>query len=277
MKLFEGCLLACDVDGTLLVDGVIPQNNIDKIKFFTENGGIFALATGRTIGAVSSVTDKIDCISAAVLSNGGMVYDYNREKILFETRIDKSDYEVMYRVKEAFPEIGIEIHYRKNVGVYTKTKETDDHETYEDLPSVVYTKEQIENVSLNKIIYMQNSQEDNKRLRDLIEKIPNSCRFVDTSVTIYGKKRNYIEQMPIGVTKSAGVQKAAGFYDIKKGNLFAIGDYFNDIDMLNIADISAAPKNSPDEVLKAANYLTTNAENGAVADFIDYLTKIRRK
>ena len=32
MGLFDGCLLACDIDGTLIVNDYIPQENIEKIK-----------------------------------------------------------------------------------------------------------------------------------------------------------------------------------------------------------------------------------------------------
>jgi len=277
MKLFEGCLICCDVDGTLLSNGVIPKKNIEKINFFAENGGIFALATGRSVGAVSSVTNEISDISMAVLSNGGMIYDYNKEKILFETRVPKSDYEVMYRMKEKFPEIGIEIHFRKNVGVYNKTSETDDHERYENLSSDIYTKEQIEEVSLNKVLFALNFEEDIKKVRDFIEKIPHVCNFLNTSATLYGKKRYYLEQIPQGISKAAGVEKLASILNIKKGNLFAIGDYFNDLEMLKIADISAAPNGSPEEIKNIVTYVTENVENGAVADFIDYLTELRRK
>ena len=52
MGLFDGCLLACDIDGTLLINDFMPQQNIEKIKYFVSEGGKFSLATGRTAGAV---------------------------------------------------------------------------------------------------------------------------------------------------------------------------------------------------------------------------------
>jgi len=277
MKLFEGCLLCCDIDGTLLSNGVIPEENIEKIRFFAENGGVFALATGRSVGAVSFVTSKISDISFAVLGNGVMIYDYNREKIIFETRVPYSDYEVMYRMKEKFPEIGIEVHFRKNVGVYNKTLETDDHESYEGLPSVIYTKEQINEVSLNKVLFALNGKEDIPIVREYIETIPHVCNFLDTCAEVYGRNRYYLEQIPKGVSKAEGVKRLANILNIEKGNLFAIGDYFNDFEMLKLGDITAAPNGAPKEIKDIVSFVTKNAEDGAVADFIDYLTKIRRK
>lgn len=277
MKLFENCLLACDIDGTLMINGEIPQANVEKIRFFTENGGNFALATGRSIGAVSSVTDKLDCISAGIFSNGGMIYDYGKDEVLFEAQVNKADYSVMYAVKEKFPEFGSEFHFGKNAGVYNRTAETDDHERYESLPSDIYRREQVDGFSINKIIYMLNKEEDIPIIREYISSLHNESVFIDTSATLYDRKRYYLEQVPVGISKSSGVLRLSSMLGIKQGNLFAIGDYFNDFDMLKIADISGAPSGSPNEIKDIATYVTTSAENGSVADFIDYLTKIRRK
>ncbi|MCQ2455107.1 MAG: HAD family hydrolase [Clostridia bacterium] len=277
MKLFKGCLLCCDVDGTLVHDGVIPPDNIEKIKFFSENGGIFALATGRSIGAVSAITSKIEGISKAVFSNGGMIYDYERRKIVFETAIPKEDYEIMYKAKELFPDIGIEVHYKENVRVFNKTAETDDHERYENLPSDAITKEQTEKITFNKILYTLNGKDDIEKMHKFVESNPHVCKFIDTSAFLYGRKRYYYEQVPKEISKAASVKRLADMLGIKKGNLFAIGDYYNDFEMLKIADIGAAPNTAPKEIKEIANYVTASAENGAVADFIDYLTDLRRK
>ena len=46
MGIFSGCLLACDIDGTLMVNGEINPRNIEKIDFFMNEGGYFSLSTG---------------------------------------------------------------------------------------------------------------------------------------------------------------------------------------------------------------------------------------
>ena len=63
-------------------------------------------------------------------------------------------------------------------------------------------------------------------------------------------------------------------YFIEKGKVFAIGDYYNDVEMLKNADISAATYGAPDDVKAIADYITVPCEEGAVADFINYLTVI---
>ena len=48
------------------------------------------------------------------------------------------------------------------------------------------------------------------------------------------------------------------------------------MEMLKKADISAVPADSPEEVAACADFRAGSCENGAVADFIDYLTEIRK-
>lgn len=52
MNKFEGMLLACDMDGTLLDSSRrISERNERALRYFTEEGGRFSLATGRAPGA----------------------------------------------------------------------------------------------------------------------------------------------------------------------------------------------------------------------------------
>ncbi len=277
MGIFDGCLIACDVDGTLMYNGVIPEINKQKIKFFVDNGGIFALATGRSVGAVSSVTSEIDGISASVVTNGCMIYDYSREKILYEVTIPDTEYASVLKIKDELPEIGIEVHSGMDVFVLTKTKETDDHEFYEGLPSVEIDRDKFLTLNINKVLYALNNISEREAVRKKIGFDLCDSLLIDTSATLLGGRRDYLEQIPKNASKSKGVLKLAEILKIKKGSLFAIGDYYNDLDMLKIADISCAPIDSPEEIRQAVTYVATNAENGAVADFIDYLTDLRRK
>ena len=53
MKKFEGMILACDMDGTLLDDDrQISQGNQQALRYFTQEGGRFSLATGRAPQAI---------------------------------------------------------------------------------------------------------------------------------------------------------------------------------------------------------------------------------
>ena len=276
MKLFEKCLIACDIDNTLMVKGIIPEANKEKIRFFIENGGVFALATGRSVCAVSDIWRELKELSLGIYANGTVIYDNKNDKLLFDKTLPKSEHAIMYRIKERFPKVGIELHYQNNVGIFNETEETRLHAKYESMKTVLLQKSETENLRINKILYAPNSPEEARKIKPYTEKFTQNSEFVNTTVTYYGKQRLFIEQIPKNLSKAVGVKKLAEILNIAKGNIFAIGDYYNDLEMLRAADISAVPIESPEQLKQNADYITKSAENGAVADFIDYLTMLRR-
>ena len=135
MGVFSGCLFACDIDGTLLINGIINPRNIEKIEYFVSEGGCFSLSTGRTVGAVGPVLEKIKHISPSIVSNGSMIYDYENKRVLNELFIDKSDYYIVKKVMDMGLDVGIEVHSGDRVLTLCRTAETDIHQKYEWLES----------------------------------------------------------------------------------------------------------------------------------------------
>ncbi len=135
MGIFDGCLLACDIDGTLIESGYINPQNIEKIKFFMDEGGAFSLCTGRSMGAISDALDSLPPISPCVVLNGGMIYDYTKQKTLFDVKIPKEDYRIAEIVKNCGEDVGIEIHAKENVFTLVRNYYTDLHQEYEKFES----------------------------------------------------------------------------------------------------------------------------------------------
>ena len=76
MKKFEGMLLSCDMDGTLLDDNKqIPPDNIHALRYFTEQGGRLSLATGRSPYAVDSYVAQLPVNAPYSVMNGSLICD----------------------------------------------------------------------------------------------------------------------------------------------------------------------------------------------------------
>lgn len=277
MGLFDGCLLACDIDGTLLINDFMPQQNIEKIKYFVSEGGKFSLATGRTAGAISVVTDKLDCIAPSIVANGSMIYDIKNDKTLFEIFIPNEDRHIVKAVIDECKTVGIEAHSGKNVIVLNASQETVDHENYENLDAIVLDYDKALEYNWNKAIYLFANEDESKTVKHIISQFEHNSQFVDTSATIGGRRRYYFEHVPQNVSKATTLKILCEKLNIKKGCCFAIGDYYNDLEMIKTADIGAALIDSPDEVKAAAATVVCDAQSGAVANFIDYLTERKTK
>ena len=273
MGIFDGCLLACDVDDTIVSSGYINPKNVEKIDFFMNEGGKFSLSTGRAACAVSPIINALNKVSPSVTANGAIIYDFENDCILSETLIAKEDHYIAEIIQKLPNDIGVEIHSGLDALVIKKTQETEDHKNYEEFEPCITTYAEADKRNWNKVVYMCNSAEERAFLKDLVSKEKYSCSFIETSAVIDGRMRYYFEQVPNGVSKISALKDLCKILNIKKGGLFAIGDYYNDLPMIKEADISAATAGAPDDIKEYADYIATTCEDGAVADFIDYLTQ----
>ena len=87
--------------------------------------------------------------------------------------------------------------------------------------------------------------------------IENLERFLTNELgrelTINHSKPTYLEIMDHSVTKTSAIQFLQERLTLKQSEIIAIGDNFNDIDMLQYANLGVAMGNAPEQVKQAAN------------------------
>lgn len=276
MGIFDGTLLASDIDGTLLENGYINPRNIEKIEYFVREGGKFCLCTGRSIGAISAALEAAKATSYSIVANGCMIYDNTENKVIYQEFLPENDRNIADKIYSAMPNVGIEIHSSGEVFTLRQTAETDAHQQYEALPTVVLDFNKLLEYNWNKALYALENEGQYDEIRALNFDNEGSV-FMTTTATIDGKKRNYFEQLPQGISKFVTLKRLCEIVGVKKGGLFAIGDYYNDLEMIKNSDIGAATADAPDEIKQYADFVAGSCEGGAVADFIDYLSETVKK
>ncbi len=277
MGIFDGCVLACDIDGTLMESGYINPINIEKINYFEKEGGKFVISTGRGVAALTPVLEKMPDISLAVVANGCIIYNYKTKQILFERKISRDEYQYAELVSNLDLNVGTEVHCGAEAYTLRRNKNADIHQEYEKFYAPDVSFEQLKDKAWNKVIFLFSTAGERQKAKEILEKENTECLFIDTAAVIDGKLQNYLEQVPRGISKAAALNELCEILKVKNGNMFAIGDYFNDVEMLKTAAVSAVPCNSPSEVKQYADYVTCSCKDGAVADFIDYLKNYTMK
>ncbi|AYO29656.1 Cof-type HAD-IIB family hydrolase [Biomaibacter acetigenes] len=82
-------------------------------------------------------------------------------------------------------------------------------------------------------------------------------------LNIYESKLTYLEINHKNASKTTSIDFLIKRFGIKKSEIIAIGDNYNDIDMLKYAGLGIAMGNAPDDVKKHADFVTsTNDEDG---------------
>lgn len=83
------------------------------------------------------------------------------------------------------------------------------------------------------------------------------------ALNIYLSKTTYLEINSNKATKTAAIEFLLQKYGLHKDEIIAIGDNYNDINMLEFAGMGIAMANAPDDVKQHAKYITaSNDEEG---------------
>ena len=84
----------------------------------------------------------------------------------------------------------------------------------------------------------------------------------------------FCEMMAKGVDKGEGLRKLARVMGVDIQNTYAIGDFYNDIDMLKAAGTSVAVGDGAKEIIDMCDMVVGPCAQGAVADLIEYIERL---
>ena len=84
----------------------------------------------------------------------------------------------------------------------------------------------------------------------------------------------YFEMVPVDVNKGAGLRKLAELLHTPMSDTVAVGDYYNDIAMLDAAGYAVAVGDAPPEVRAFADVTVKSCLNAGVGDMLDGLDSL---
>ena len=139
MKKFENIVIASDLDGTFFAKGAtLVERNLNAVKYFTENGGHFLVASGRTSAHIRLAFPDIGQYvnMPCVTCNGAVIADFSENT---KHVVKKMDRELVLEFNEFLRGIS------SVAAVRFCSKEIDFVYTPEDAVSELYSRE-IENI-----------------------------------------------------------------------------------------------------------------------------------
>lgn len=270
MGKFDGILIASDMDGTLLDDNrKIGKESIEALNYFTQNGGYFSLATGRTRPATAAYRPLLPCNAPGVYLNGAILCDESTETIIYMEGLDDRAKELARRVMKEFPHIGIEVFLLDKSYVCNLNKITREHFNNLDIP---YTTIALDNIpepttTWGKINFT-GTPEEMEPVRQFVDPMKEFFNLTFSTPIFY-------EMTCKGGHKGDGVRKVAEYLGVKPEFTCAVGDSQNDLPMLNSAGISFAPENARDYVLDTVDVVVPDNNHNALKSVVEYLDKLR--
>lgn len=267
MGKFTGYLICTDCDGTLTYEpGKVSDENAQAIKYFQEEGGRFTLATGRFPDHAELFKDKIQINAPMVSLNGTLLYDTKNKALINKWGIRTEDcYDMLSYVLENYPEVwGFWMNGVLKDGTFGSEGYNPSEHVSGD-GSLKKTLEEFPNEMLKMVI---TSPADNtlKLQADLKEKYGERFRF-DTSWP------EGLEIQSIGSGKGVAVQYMKEHLGIDIHTTVGVGDFENDITLLECSDIGYAVDNAIDSVKEIADRVTVSNQEHALAAVIKELER----
>jgi Cof subfamily protein (haloacid dehalogenase superfamily) len=85
----------------------------------------------------------------------------------------------------------------------------------------------------------------------------------------FTSKPIYLEFVDNNISKAFAMEKIGNYFEIKQEEMIAIGDGFNDLEMIEYAGMGVAMSNAPKEIREKADYITLSNKEDGVAYTLD--------
>ena len=238
-----------DVDGTLSLNGVIPDSAKEALKYLRKNGDLVLLCTGRCIAQLGDVLPQLE-VDGVIINNGGCGYLFGKK--FYECaipddilkRIENEDCDVAYLSDVDFV-VGRYKNYDAICGFCEYFK--------------IVKPELVSFDYIDKMTVYSLGLFSDKPLEYLKDK------YQDLKI-VKANNSGY-DAFYKGVSKAAPIVNLRKMYPNHR--IIGFGDNLNDIEMLSSVDLAVVMPTAPDCVKELADFITLDV----MSDGISYAVK----
>ncbi|MCR8643911.1 Cof-type HAD-IIB family hydrolase [Paenibacillus sp. N1-5-1-14] len=257
-------LIALDVDGTLIDDHhVLTERTKEVLKRAHQAGIQIVLCSGRSPKSIFPILEEIGFEGTAIAHNGAAtVLSHNSELI----------HEFAFSAEEITPLIHYcrenQIHFDVSTAfdLFVESCRPEEREMYAKFFIDPIVREDA--TTHDQLVKMTLSAES-----DVMDRVEAQLRDHPVASRFHMIRSGdfFIDFMHKEATKGNALEALAASWNIPREQIIAIGNYYNDIEMLEFAGLGIAMDNSPEAVKQAADAVTlSNNEDGVAAALEKY-------
>lgn len=259
-----------DLDGTLFDSrGLVSKRNLEAISEYTANGGLFAIATGRSYLNAKKYLPGVRINAPCIVFNGAGVYDPETQSYPYAVHADHDAVEqVLFWCRENLPGIDTQV-YGENMTYYVTPRETATEELVRQLlPNEFTSIEEILPLPWFKTLHYGQPEEMVKLERFLWESGAAQKVAIVKAITEIPPYHEHIELLPKNLSKGSALDVCRTLPIFSGRKMIGIGDYKNDIELLEAADIACCPQNACDEIKNLSSHILPSNNDDAIAALI---------
>lgn len=257
-------MVCLDIDGTLLnSDYRISEKTKEVIRVVANEKHIpVILVSARMPKGILFLQKELEIVQPVICYSGALIWDNGH--ILSNITMPISEVKKVYNLAKA---AGINISIYKDDEWYIEELDAwakQESEITTCIPvnanfNELFNKWEQADSGPNKILCMA-KPEDMKRLAVEVKANCADC------LNVYPSKSTYLEIMPVAATKTFAIEFLSRKFGIQKYQIIAIGDNYNDIDMIKFAGLGIAMGNAPEDVKMCADAVTLSNDEDGVAE-----------
>lgn len=259
-------LIASDLDGTIIrEDGTISPRTINAFLKARENGINIVFVTGRPFRWLTPVREAFDHLGTVICSNGAVLYDLEREKLIWSKTIDVS---TLHKVREIIinAEPGATFAAETTRGLHLEAgfAEPAERELISSFEPLDLCSTELLEQGVVKFL----AKSRTKNADDFLASVAADLASLVT-VTHSAKNVSLLEMAHPEINKSVALADYAKGLGIDPEYVAAFGDMPNDLEMLAWAGHGYAMASGHSSALAAASYRAADVEDDGVAQIIE--------
>ena len=266
-KSYSDWLIVSDIDGTLNNKfRQLPDCNKRAIEDFVSRGGHFTLASGRNPQSMEKHFRNLPIAGTpAVVINGAGIYDFQKNEMIHFSPMNSEAMQLAVDAAKKFPLVDVlivakDIIYVTGTGWFGKIFVSTDKLKHECIKNI----DDVPKENWGKVIF--------SGLPTHIRKVKKHFEILNSpELTLMSSSIASFEILASNTHKGTAVLKLAEILGIDKAHIGAIGDYFNDYDMLKSVAVPACCGQAPKELKEVSKFVACHCNSGAVADFLKHI------
>lgn len=249
--------LLSDMDGTLLSSsGVVSEGNKEAVRALIEAGGHFGIATGRGHVNALNFIEGVEINAPCILYNGAMLYDFSEKRVLKMETLPKEELKsTLEWVLLNHPGVMVHIYGPDTCHLVSREEDADEKILADHQPAVFSDLEVVMEEPWIKVLLAGRNEALLSIEKELEKSQKGRLRWVYSADI-------YLEILPLNVSKASMIKAMKEIHG-EDHLVIAMGDFYNDLELIRDADIGVAMGNAPDDIKAEADVVSlTNDEDG---------------
>ncbi|WNQ09714.1 Cof-type HAD-IIB family hydrolase [Paenibacillus aurantius] len=249
-------LIALDVDGTLLTDDHVLTDSVKQaVREVHEAGAVLVLATGRSPTNTLPILEELGLEGLVITHNGAAVVESSDRRVINKFPFHADE---VLPVLRYCREHGIHFDVCSPFELYVEKLGEEEKAMYEGFmlqPKLVPDVQQVDEPQVKLSIFSTEEK---------INRMEQDWTSLGSPLLLIRSGHRFLDVMNPEANKGHALRSLAGEWGIRREEVLAIGNYFNDLGMIEWAGLGIAMSNSPEGVKEKADTVTraSNNENG---------------